>query len=114
MTAATAPVPRGRAMNTATGTGTSADGTPIAFSRAGQGPPLVLVDGGLVSRANSPNRKRAPLLAAPFTVYTYDRRGRGGSGGTAPYAVQREAEDLAPATPATGEAPACVLGARAA
>ena len=92
MAAATAPGP-GQA--TSKGTVTSADSTPIAFTRTGQGPPLVLVDGLLVSRTTSPNRKLAPILAGTFTVYTYDRRGRGGSGDTAPYAVDREIEDLA-------------------
>jgi pimeloyl-ACP methyl ester carboxylesterase len=109
MTAATGPVPPGRAMSTTTGTVTSADGTPIAFTRIGQGPPLVVVDGLLVSQATSPNRKLAPMLAGRFTVYTYDRRGRGGSGDTAPYAVEREIEDLAAVITEAGGA-ACVYG----
>jgi pimeloyl-ACP methyl ester carboxylesterase len=95
MNAAKPPVRPGQALSTTTGTVTSSDGTLIAFSRAGQGPPLVVVDGALVSRATSPNRKLAPLLAGRFTVYTYDRRGRGDSGDTAPYWVDREIEDLA-------------------
>jgi pimeloyl-ACP methyl ester carboxylesterase len=73
----------------------SRDGTAIAYERMGEGPPLILVDGALCSRAFGPMPKLAPLLAGQFTVYTYDRRGRGDSGDTAPYAKDREIEDLA-------------------
>ncbi|SDT66678.1 alpha/beta fold hydrolase [Jiangella sp. DSM 45060] len=73
---------------------TSADGTVIAYSKAGSGPPLVLVDGALCYRDFGPMSGLADALASSFTVYTYDRRGRGESGDTAPYAVEREAEDL--------------------
>jgi pimeloyl-ACP methyl ester carboxylesterase len=73
----------------------SADGTTIAYSRAGQGPPLILVDGALCSRSFGPMPKLAAQLAPHFTVYTYDRRGRGGSGDTPPYAIDREIEDIA-------------------
>jgi pimeloyl-ACP methyl ester carboxylesterase len=73
---------------------TSRDGTPIAFDRVGQGPALILVDGALCSRASGPNGPLAALLAEHFTVYTYDRRGRDASGDTAPYAVEREVEDI--------------------
>ena len=72
----------------------SADGTAIAFTRTGSGPALVLVDGALCYRAFGPLTALADRLAAHFTVYTYDRRGRGASGDTAPYAVAREIEDL--------------------
>jgi pimeloyl-ACP methyl ester carboxylesterase len=72
----------------------SRDGTPIAFTRAGNGPPLVLVDGAMCYRSFGPAAKLAELLAKDFTVITYDRRGRGESGDTAPYAVDREIEDL--------------------
>jgi pimeloyl-ACP methyl ester carboxylesterase len=72
----------------------SADGTAIAYTRAGQGPPLILVDGALCSRAFGPMPKLAEQLASHFTVYTYDRRGRGDSGDTAPYEPDREVEDL--------------------
>ena len=75
-------------------TTTSADGTRIAYTRAGAGPALVLVDGAMCYRGSSPNDALAKELAAHFTVYTYDRRGRGDSGDTAPYAVEREVEDL--------------------
>ena len=74
---------------------TSADGTPIAFTRAGHGPPLILIDGALCHRGAGPNRGLAKRLAQDFTVLTYDRRGRAESGDTAPYAVEREVEDIA-------------------
>ncbi|HEV2254305.1 MAG TPA: alpha/beta hydrolase [Streptosporangiaceae bacterium] len=78
-----------------TGTVTSADGTPIGYTRAGSGPVVILVDGALNDRAlNGPNPRLAAVLAAGLTVYTYDRRGRGHSGDTLPYAVEREIEDL--------------------
>ncbi|WP_372492007.1 alpha/beta fold hydrolase [Kineosporia corallincola] len=73
----------------------SADGTPIAYSRTGSGPALVLVDGAFGHRAFGPNENLAPVLAHRFTVYTYDRRGRGGSSDAEPFAVEREYEDLA-------------------
>jgi pimeloyl-ACP methyl ester carboxylesterase len=72
----------------------SADGTTIAYSQAGQGPPLILVDGALCSRSFGPMPKLAEQLTSHFTVYTYDRRGRGASGDTAPYSPDREVEDL--------------------
>jgi pimeloyl-ACP methyl ester carboxylesterase len=70
----------------------SRDGTKIAFEKAGEGPALVIVGGALSHRAGA-----KPLVAKlmdHFTVYTYDRRGRGESGDTKPYAVDREIEDL--------------------
>ena len=73
---------------------TSRDGTAIAFDRMGEGPPLVLVDGALSHRGLGPMGGLADALAADFAVYRYDRRGRGESGDTAPYAVAREVEDL--------------------
>ncbi|MFI5730770.1 alpha/beta fold hydrolase [Kribbella sp. NPDC051587] len=74
----------------------SKDGTTIAYDRRGsEGPALVLVDGALCSRAQGPMPELAELLADHFTVYNYDRRGRGDSGDTADYAVEREIEDLA-------------------
>ena len=73
---------------------TSKDGTTIAYDQTGNGPPLVLVDGALNSRAFGLNGPLAALMADRFTVFTYDRRGRGDSGDTQPYAVQREIEDL--------------------
>jgi pimeloyl-ACP methyl ester carboxylesterase len=71
---------------------TSRDGTTIAFDRMGQGPPLILVCGGSVDRMS--NAPVAGLLASDFTVFNYDRRGRGDSGNTPPYAIEREVEDI--------------------
>jgi pimeloyl-ACP methyl ester carboxylesterase len=73
---------------------TSIDGTAIGYERTGSGPPLVLVDGAMCHRAGGPMRPLAAALADSFTVYAYDRRGRGESGDTLPYAVDREIEDL--------------------
>lgn len=72
----------------------SADGTKIAYTRQGSGPPLVMVHCVAVSRATTPQPTLPEALAAHFTVYTYDRRGTGQSGNTEPYAVEREFEDL--------------------
>jgi pimeloyl-ACP methyl ester carboxylesterase len=72
----------------------SEDGTAIAFDRIGNGPPVILVDGALCYRGMGQSGQLAGLLAQHFTVFTYDRRGRGGSGDTAPYAVEREVEDI--------------------
>jgi pimeloyl-ACP methyl ester carboxylesterase len=80
----------------------SADGTAIAYETLGNGPALILVDGALCRRAMGPSRPLAKLLAEHFTVYTYDRRGRGDSGDTAPYSVDREVEDLAALIEAAG------------
>jgi pimeloyl-ACP methyl ester carboxylesterase len=71
---------------------TSSDGTSIAFERRGDGPAVILVGGAFVDR--SENEPLAVELAGRFTVYNYDRRGRGQSGDTLPYAVEREIEDL--------------------
>jgi pimeloyl-ACP methyl ester carboxylesterase len=88
---------------------TSKDGTRIAYERRGSGPALILVDGALCSRAFGPTAKLAALLAQDFTVYRYDRRGRGESGDTQPYAPEREVEDLAAVIEAAGGA-ASLLG----
>jgi pimeloyl-ACP methyl ester carboxylesterase len=71
---------------------TSSDGTTIAFDRLGDGPPVILVCGASTDRMA--NAQLADLLAEHFTVFNYDRRGRGDSGDTPPYAVEREVEDL--------------------
>jgi pimeloyl-ACP methyl ester carboxylesterase len=78
----------------------SHDGTTIAFDRAGQGPAVVLTGAGPTDRMA--NAQLAALLAPQFTVLNYDRRGRGDSGDTAPYAVEREYEDLAAVIEAGG------------
>jgi pimeloyl-ACP methyl ester carboxylesterase len=80
----------------------SADGTPIAFTLAGDGPPLILVDGALCDRRIGPNRALADRLSQGFTAVTYDRRGRGESGDAGPYAVEREVEDIAALIDAVG------------
>ena len=74
------------------GTVTSKDGTRIAFDQSGEGPAIILVVGAFNDRATG-----APLtrfLERHFTVFNYDRRGRGESGDTTPYAIEREIEDL--------------------
>ena len=70
----------------------SKDGTPIAFDQSGQGPALILVAGATATRVAAASL--AAALAPHFTVFAYDRRGRGESGDTTPYAVEREVEDI--------------------
>jgi pimeloyl-ACP methyl ester carboxylesterase len=74
---------------------TSSDGTSIAFERAGTGPALITVDAAGSYRDFRPFPPPVEALAAHFTVYVYDRRGRGASTDTPPYAVEREVDDLA-------------------
>ena len=74
------------------GTVTSKDGTPLAFDRSGAGPAIILVVGAFNDRATG--APLAQFLERQFTVFNYDRRGRGESGVTAPYAIEREIEDL--------------------
>ena len=79
---------------------TSKDGTTIAFDRIGSGPPVILVSGGSVDRmANAP---LGDQLGTDFTVFNYDRRGRGPSGDTPPYAIEREIEDIEAVIEAAG------------
>lgn len=78
----------------------SRDGTPLAYERLGDGPAVVLVGGALCTGATP-----APLaqaLSDRFGAVTYDRRGRGDSGDTAPFAVAREVEDIAALIEASG------------
>src|SRR3954464_12010817 len=78
----------------------STDGTPIAYQRSGSGPALVLVVGAFCDRTSTASL--TPLLAPHFTVYEYDRRGRGDSGDGGPYAVDLEIDDLAAVVTAAG------------
>ena len=86
---------------------TSKDGTTIAFDRLGDGPPVILVSGGSVDRSS--NAPLAERLAEHFTVFNYDRRGRGPSGDTPPYAVAREVEYIDAVITAAGGS-ACLYG----
>ena len=72
----------------------SKDGTPIAFDRLGQGPALILVDGAMCYRGFGPMPAMAKRLASQFTVFHYDRRGRGDSGDHPDYSISREIDDL--------------------
>lgn len=83
-------------MKTLVGTQTvvSRDGTTIAYDQVGQGPAVILVAGAFSYRKYPAAVQLADLLAPHFTVFNYDRRGRGDSRDTAPYAVEREIEDL--------------------
>jgi pimeloyl-ACP methyl ester carboxylesterase len=71
---------------------TSADGTTIAYDRLGRGDRVILVGGALCDRHAL--RPLADVLARDFDVITYDRRGRGASGDSTPYSVEREVEDI--------------------
>src|SRR5436305_8390809 len=74
---------------------TSQDGTKIAFDKIGSGPAVILVNGAIAYRAFNPSMAQlAELLGKNFTVYNYDRRGRGDSDDTQPFARKREIEDL--------------------
>jgi pimeloyl-ACP methyl ester carboxylesterase len=72
---------------------TSGDGTRIGYERSGEGPPLVLIHGTTADRTRW--APILPALARHFTVYAIDRRGRGLSGDTEPYSLEREFEDVA-------------------
>ena len=78
----------------------SKDGTRIGIDQSGKGLPVILVSGGSVDRLS--NAPLAALLAEHFSVFNYDRRGRGISGDTAPYAIEREIEDIAAVIDAAG------------
>ena len=85
----------------------SKDGTMIAFEKSGTGPAIILVVGAFNDRATGAPLARS--LERHFTVYNYDRRGRGESGDTAPYAIEREIEDL-DALIARAGGSACIFG----
>lgn len=80
----------------------SADGTSIAFERAGSGPALILLDAASCFRDFGPMRSLAEALTDSFTVYLYDRRGRGESGDSPSYSVEKEIADLAAVIAAAG------------
>ena len=86
---------------------TSKDGTPIAYQRSGEGPPLVLVHG--TSADHSRWKPVLPAFEEHFTVYAVDRRGRGDSGDSGDYAIEREFEDVAAVVDTVAE-PANLLG----
>jgi pimeloyl-ACP methyl ester carboxylesterase len=71
----------------------SEDGSRIAFEVTGEGPSLIIVDGAMCYRDSGPSRPLAAQLAGDFTVYTYDRRGRGDSPNSE-FSVEREIQDL--------------------
>ena len=84
---------------------TSRDGTIIAYETHGSGPALIIVPGALSVRNFASMPRLVELLAEHFTVFHYDRRGKGDSGDTKPYAVEREFEDLAALIDAAGAGP---------
>src|ERR1700736_6015725 len=86
---------------------TSKDGTTIAYDRRGDGLPVVLVGGAFNDRHTFADL--AGVLSSEFTAVMYDRRGRGDSGDTLPYVVEREIEDLEAVITAVGR-PAFVHG----
>jgi pimeloyl-ACP methyl ester carboxylesterase len=81
----------------------SADGTSIAVDRLGNGPPLVVVLGAFCDRLTA--KPLAALLESSYTVYAYDRRGRGDSEDGEKHAIEREVEDLDAVVAITGGAP---------
>src|SRR6266487_6888404 len=85
----------------------SKDGTQIAYDQSGEGLPIILVVGAF--NDHSSGAPLAAQLSEHFSVFNYDRRGRGESGDTAPYAIEREIEDL-DALIAQAGGKACVFG----
>lgn len=83
-------------------TTTSIDGTTIAYDQLGRGPAVILVNGALGTRSHAAPDSLPVILSKQFTVIDYDRRGRGDSGDTPPYAVEREIEDIAALIEAAG------------
>jgi len=72
----------------------SRDGTRIACDIQGSGPAVILIDGALCTRSSGSKPDLVKLLASHFTVYSNDRRGRGDSSDTKPYAIEKEVEDI--------------------
>src|SRR5512135_2577738 len=85
----------------------SKDGTRIAFEQSGEGPAIIVVVGAFNDRTTG--EPLARFLEPHFTVFNYDRRGRGDSGDTAPYAIEREIEDLEALIVKAGGS-ACIFG----
>lgn len=85
-------------MNTAT----SKDGTELAYDVSGHGPPLVYITGATCFRRFRPIVGDVKVFATEFTVYNYDRRGRGDSGDVLPYAIEREVDDIEAIVDAAG------------
>lgn len=92
--------PDGQAQAATVETVQSADDTTIAFDRSGHGPALILVAGAFCDRSST--KSLAAALGSSFTVYEYDRRGRGDSGDAAAYSIEREVEDLRAVVDAAG------------
>lgn len=80
----------------------SKDGTPLAYDVYGSGPALLVITGATCFRSFEPVLYDAQVFAEQFTVYNYDRRGRGDSGNTPPYAPEREVEDISAMIEAAG------------
>jgi pimeloyl-ACP methyl ester carboxylesterase len=90
---------------------TSKDGTTIAFDAIGSGRTLIMIDGATGYHGVNPlNAQTGELLADEFRTYAYDRRGRGESTDTAPYAIEREIEDIAALVEDAGGGPAVIFG----
>jgi pimeloyl-ACP methyl ester carboxylesterase len=87
----------------------SKDGTEIGFDKSGNGPLVVIVNGALGYRDYYGDRELAQILSSEFTVFIYDRRGRGESTDTPPYAVEREIEDIEALVDVSG-GQACLYG----
>src|SRR5687768_15110463 len=90
---------------------TSKDGTRIAYDKVGSGPTLLIVNGAMGFRGNAFAKKFQAEFAKHFTVIDYDRRGRGESGDTKPYSVQKEVDDIAALVAGPGEG-RCVVFAQ--
>ncbi len=87
----------------------SKDGTTLAYDVYGSGPALIYITGASCFRSFKPILQDAKVFAKAFTVYNYDRRGRGGSGNTLPYSLEREIEDIEAMIDAAGGT-ACLYG----
>ena len=84
---------------------TSKDGTSISYVKQGTGPAIVLVDGALCDTRSGITPRLLPVLSQHFTVYAYDRRGRGNSGNAPVYSIQNEIDDLSAIMREAGGAP---------